>query len=45
MNTLLKKVVAKLNNSKVHAAHTAIKGKLSSGQEDSSHYKNWKAVK
>ena len=45
MNTLLKKIVEKLNNAKTHASHTAIKGKLSSGREDSfSNDKNWRAV-
>lgn len=35
MNTLLKKIVEKLNNAKTHASHTAIKGKKSGGKRDS----------
>ncbi|WP_271424758.1 hypothetical protein [Aequorivita sinensis] len=34
MNTLLNKVVAQLNGAKVHATHTAIKGKKSGGSRD-----------
>lgn len=34
MNTLLNKVVAQLNGAKVHATHTAIKGKKSGGTRD-----------
>ena len=45
MNTLLNKVVARLNGAKVHATHTAIKGKKSSGSRDTStaHGSDWKS--
>jgi hypothetical protein len=39
----MKKLIKKLLGVKVHANHTAIKGKKSSGVEDSSTvYKHWK---
>jgi hypothetical protein len=40
---IMKKLIKKLLGVKVHANHTAIKGKKSSGVEDSSTvYKHWK---
>ena len=42
MNTLFNKTVELLTKAKVHANHTAIKGKKSSGSEDISSYDNWK---
>ena len=39
----MKKLIEKLLGAKVHAKHTAIKGKKSSGREDaSSAYKHWR---
>ena len=45
MKNLVKKTVEFLTGAKVHAMHTAIKGKKSSGKEDSfSNDKNWKSL-
>jgi len=38
----MKKLIEKLLGVKVHANHTAIKGRKSSGSEDNSSYKHWK---
>ena len=39
----MKKLIEKMLGAKVHAKHTAIKGKKSAGVEDDGGYKNWKA--
>lgn len=44
MKSVVKKTMELLTGSKVHASHTAIKGKKSGGKEDASHYKNWRAT-
>ena len=45
MKNLKTRVIEVLTSSKVQATKTAIKGKMSSGQEDSfSNDKNWKAA-
>ena len=42
MKNLIRKTVEKFTGAEVHANHTAIKGRKSSGIEDSASYKNWK---
>lgn len=45
MKNLIQKAVTLFTSAKVHATHTAIKGKKSSGKEDSfSNNKNWKSL-
>jgi hypothetical protein len=45
MKNVFKNLVALAYGAKVHATHTAIKGKKSSGKEDSfSNDKNWKSL-
>ncbi|MEZ4755341.1 MAG: hypothetical protein R2817_00780 [Flavobacteriales bacterium] len=45
MKRIVKIVVERLTGAKVHADHTMIKGKKSSGKEDSfSNDKNWKSL-
>lgn len=45
MKNLIQKAVTLFTSAKLHATHTAIKGKKSSGKEDSfSNDKNWKSL-
>jgi hypothetical protein len=45
MKNLILKAVTLFTSAKVHATHTAIKGKKSSGKEDSfSSHKHWRAL-
>jgi hypothetical protein len=45
MKNLIQKAVTLFTSAKVHATHTAIKGKKSSGKEDNfSNDKNWKSL-
>jgi len=38
----MKKLIEKIFGVKVHAMHTAIKGKKSGGSQDTASYKNWR---
>jgi hypothetical protein len=40
----MKKLIEKLFGAKVHANHTAIKGKKSSGKEDAGGFNHWKSM-
>lgn len=44
MKKLIEKLIEKVLDAKVHANHTAIKGKKSTGKEDSGGFHNWKSL-